>query len=119
MQIAPFLAAAHDSASASISTVLPPAPPVPTTEAATVSISNSTTSPLPVGQTATAETPRLENMVAGIFSTTIKGKNYSGSIEDSGNEYIGSVSNVPGASAAGPNVQFVEISLGQMVDTLV
>jgi predicted RNase H-like HicB family nuclease len=58
-------------------------------------------------------------MFAAVYTTTIAGKSYSGSVEQSNGEYIGSVPNLPGASASGSSIQSAENNLGAIIDTIV
>ncbi len=57
-------------------------------------------------------------MVAAAFTTSFKGKDYAGTVEQANGVYTGAVANLPGADASGTSVQVVETNLGRMVDTL-
>jgi predicted RNase H-like HicB family nuclease len=57
--------------------------------------------------------------LAASYSTTVGGKNYSGSVEESGGTYVASVGNLPGASASGSSVQSAENNLSIKIDELV
>jgi len=61
----------------------------------------------------------VENLLAAVYSTTVAGRNYSGSVEESDGEYNASVPNLPGASAIGSSVQPAENNLTLVIDTLV
>jgi predicted RNase H-like HicB family nuclease len=56
--------------------------------------------------------------LAASYSTTVAGKNYSGSVEESGGTYTASVPDVPGASASGSSVQSAENNLNIKLDIL-
>lgn len=56
--------------------------------------------------------------LAAVYSTTVGGKSYSGSMEESGGEYVASVPNPPGASASGSSIQSAENNLTIVIDTL-
>ena len=58
-------------------------------------------------------------MQAVSFSTTVEGKQYSGSVQESGGQYTASVSNLPGASASGPSIIAAENALYIRIDELV
>jgi predicted RNase H-like HicB family nuclease len=58
-------------------------------------------------------------MLAAAYSTTVAGKSYAGSVQESGGEYTASVPNLPGASASGSSIESAENSLTQIIDTLV
>jgi hypothetical protein len=53
------------------------------------------------------------------YSTTVAGKQYSGSVEDSGGQYTASVSGLAGASASGSSAQAAENALTLRIDELV
>jgi hypothetical protein len=57
--------------------------------------------------------------MAGTYSTTVGGKQYSGSVEESGSTYTASVSNLAGASATGSSIQSAENNLNTRIDILV
>jgi len=52
------------------------------------------------------------------YSTTVAGKNYSGSVQESEGTYVASIPNPPGASASGSSVQSAENNLDVILDTL-
>ena len=56
--------------------------------------------------------------MAAAFSTSFKGKDYDGTVEQADGEYTGTIANLPGAEATGSSIQTVETNLGRMVDTL-
>ena len=59
-----------------------------------------------------------EYAVAAAFTTSFKGKDYAGTVEQTGAGYIGAIANLPGADTSGASVQVVETNLGRMVNTL-
>jgi len=56
--------------------------------------------------------------IAASFSTTVGGRNYSASVEESGGVYTASVPIPPGVSASGASVESAEINLNFVLDTL-
>jgi predicted RNase H-like HicB family nuclease len=50
---------------------------------------------------------------------TLGGKQYSGSVEESGGVYTASVGNLPGASASGSSAQAAEDNLTMRINELV
>ena len=52
------------------------------------------------------------------FTTTVKGKTYTGSVSFSDGEYVASDPKLPGASASGSSVQSAETALGTRIDVL-
>jgi len=52
------------------------------------------------------------------YSTSVAGKSYSGSVEESGGTYTASVPGQPGASANGSSVQSAENNLDAVLDSL-
>jgi len=56
--------------------------------------------------------------MAATFSTSVGGKQYSGSVEKSGTEYSASVGNLAGASASGSSIQSAENNLTMKIDVL-
>jgi predicted RNase H-like HicB family nuclease len=57
-------------------------------------------------------------MQAVSFSTTVGGKQYSGSVDESDGQYTASVSGLPGVSATGPSVIAAENALNNRIDEL-
>jgi len=57
--------------------------------------------------------------IAGSYSVTLGGKQYSGSVEESGGVYTASVGNLPGASASGSSAQAAEDNLTMRINELV
>jgi hypothetical protein len=53
------------------------------------------------------------------FSTTVAGKTYSGSVQESNGEYVATVSNVSGATADGSSATSAENALASRIDELV
>lgn len=56
--------------------------------------------------------------IAASYSTTVAGKNYSASIEESGGIYTASVPIPPGVSASGASIESAEINLNIVLDTI-
>jgi len=56
--------------------------------------------------------------VAASYSPTVGGKNYPGSVLESGGVYVASVPDPPGASASGSTVQIAEHNLEVKLDEL-
>jgi len=67
------------------------------------------------GSSAASET---ETLVSG-YSTTVAGKQYSGSVEQSGSTYTASVSGLTGATASGSTLTAAENALNIRIDELV
>lgn len=59
-----------------------------------------------------------ETLVSG-YSTTVAGKQYSGSVEQSGSTYTASVSGLTGATASGSTLTAAENALNIRIDELV
>lgn len=59
-------------------------------------------------------------VVSTVYSTTVGGKSYSGTIlqEPPSGEYVASIPSLPGASASGTTLQAAESNLGTIIDTL-
>jgi predicted RNase H-like HicB family nuclease len=53
------------------------------------------------------------------YSTTVAGKQYSGSVQESNGEYTASVSSLSGASATGSSIQAAENNLNNRIDEIV
>jgi hypothetical protein len=53
------------------------------------------------------------------YSTTVAGKQYSGSVDESDGEYTASISNLSGASATGSSIQAAENSLDTRINEIV
>lgn len=56
--------------------------------------------------------------VAASYSTTVAGKNYGGSVEESEGTYTASVPMPPGVSASGSSIESAENKLNIILDTL-
>jgi hypothetical protein len=52
------------------------------------------------------------------FSTTVAGKGYAGSVQESQGSYVASVPNPPGASATGSSIQSAENNLNVILTSL-
>jgi hypothetical protein len=61
----------------------------------------------------------LVDTVAPVYSTTVGGVQYSGSVEESGNEYSVSIPNLPDATASGSSIISAENNLTMRIDELV
>jgi hypothetical protein len=61
----------------------------------------------------------VQETLAAVYSTTVSGKSYSGSVVESNGEYTATIANMPGASASGSSIESAENSLGLVLDTLV
>jgi hypothetical protein len=95
---------------------------------ATAAAAPSTTStPAPAAAASANATPpaatqalasAAASLVNTVYSTTVAGKSYSGSIEQSAGQYEISIPNLPGASASGSSVQAAENALTVKIDTL-
>ena len=101
-----------------------PATSSPSTTAKQTSLAPSSISSPLVGTSDSLA--RIQNAVSGVqvatvaasYSETVAGKNYPGSVEESGGAYIASVPNPPGASASGSSVESAENNLNLKLDAL-
>jgi hypothetical protein len=59
------------------------------------------------------------SLVSQIYSTSVAGKSYSGSVEQSNGQYVISIPNLPGATAAASTAQAAENALTLKIDILV
>lgn len=75
-----------------------------------------TASSLPLIQDAVGSS-QMETIAAS-YSTTVAGKNYSASVEESGGIYTASVPIPPGVSASGGSIESAEANLNIVLDTL-
>jgi len=106
MQINSVSAAVPVAVSNSSSTT--PKPPKPTTGAAPVP---------PAAPQAASDADA--SLVSQIYSTTVGGKSYSSSVEQSNGQYVISIPNLPGATAAASTAQAAENALTLKIDILV
>jgi hypothetical protein len=101
-----------------------------TTTAAKAPVSTSTSVAQPAVSTGKSPSPAAaaasqssavaaEETLAAVYSTSVGGKNYSGSVEESDGEYTASVADLAGASASGSSIESAENNLGTVLDTLV
>jgi len=60
-----------------------------------------------------------EEIFAGVYSTTVGGKNYSGSVEDANGQYTAAVADLPDATASGSSLISAENKLGTLLNELV
>jgi predicted RNase H-like HicB family nuclease len=56
--------------------------------------------------------------IAATYSTTVAGKNYGASVEESGGVYTASVPMPPGLSASGTSIESAELNLSIVLDAL-
>jgi predicted RNase H-like HicB family nuclease len=56
--------------------------------------------------------------IAATYSTTVAGKSYGASVEESGGVYTASVPMPPGLSASGASIESAELNLSIVLDTL-
>ena len=61
----------------------------------------------------------VEEMQATSFSTTVAGKHYSGSVQDTNGEYVATAAGLAGASASGSSLSSAENNLTTRIDELV
>jgi predicted RNase H-like HicB family nuclease len=57
--------------------------------------------------------------MAAVYSTTVGGKQYTGSVDESGGTYTASVSNLSGATASGSSLEAAENNLTLRIDEIV
>jgi len=65
-----------------------------------------------------ASASSAQRTIAEAYSTTVGGKSYSASVEESGGVYTASVPMPPGLRATGGSIQSAEINLSIVLDTL-
>jgi len=58
-------------------------------------------------------------MLVSGYSTSVAGKQYSGSVEESGGQYTASVPSLAGATASGSSIDAAENNLNNRIDELV
>jgi predicted RNase H-like HicB family nuclease len=58
-------------------------------------------------------------MTATGYSTTVGGKQYSGSVSESDGQYTASIPSLPGATATGSSLDAAENALNSRIDELV
>ena len=66
-----------------------------------------------------ASSGSVADTLAAVYSTTVGGVQYNGSVEQSGNEYSVSIPNLPGATASGSSILSVENKLANRIDEIV
>jgi hypothetical protein len=82
---------------------------------------SSASSSVPAKTTPPAQDSTISSQIATIaatYSTTVAGKSYAASIEESGGIYTASVPIPPGVSASGASIESAEINLNFVLDTL-
>lgn len=62
---------------------------------------------------------QLDATVAAVYTTSVKGTSYSGSVDESDGTYTASVPSLAGASAAGSSILSAESNLSARIDELV
>ena len=112
--------APRSSSSATVSAAAPPSAPAtkPTTQSSSAAVSSPSSS----GGSSSAPSASSSAQAAAlsaVYSDTVGGKSYSGSVAESNGEYVASVPNLPGASANGSSVQSAENNLNTVIDALV
>jgi hypothetical protein len=114
---APVRAAATSAATAlaAPATADPSAPATTTTSTATAARSGRGHA----SEGASASSGAAEEMQETSFSTTVAGTQYSGSVAESGGEYVASVASLSGATASGSSLISAENSLTIRIDELV
>jgi hypothetical protein len=68
--------------------------------------------------TATSTASAVEQMM-GVYSTTVAGQQYAGTVEESNGVYTVSVQSIPYATATGANAMAAENNLDSVIDELV
>ena len=102
----------------SVSSVLPTAASTPPASAS-ASPANSATGAAPIQSASTqAASAAAASLVSQTYSTTVAGKSYSASIQESNGEYVISVPNLPGATATASSAQAAENALNIKIDVL-
>lgn len=86
-------------------------PPAPASKSASAAASS-------LAQIQTAVSSSEAAMLATSFSTTVAGKTYSRTVQESGGTYVASVPLPPGASASGSSAQSAENNLDATLDAL-
>ena len=114
----PAAAPAPQAASAASPPAAQATPAAPAPRA--TSSAKSATGAAPVQPAAPqAASAAAASLLSQTYSTTVGGKSYSGSVEQSGGQYVVSIPNVPGATASGSSAQAAENALTLKIDILV
>jgi len=71
------------------------------------------------GAAAIAAGNAVEQMLGTSYSTTVGGKTYSGSVDESAGEYTASIPHVQGATASGTSMELAEFNLDARIDEIV
>jgi hypothetical protein len=112
-------AAASKSSSATVSAVAPSAPAAkPATQSPSVAVSAPSSSH-GSSSASSASSSAQEAALSAVYSDTVGGKSYSGSVAESNGEYVASVPNLAGASASGSSIPSAENNLNTVIDALV
>jgi hypothetical protein len=96
----------------------PPAPPV-TAAAPAPRPHGSGGAGAAVAEAAAASTASTVEQLIGVYSTTVGGQQYAGTVEESDGVYTVSVPNLPGATASGTSEMSAENNLDTVIDELV
>jgi alanine dehydrogenase len=67
------------------------------------------------GVAAAAAAASAVEAAATAYSTTVGGKNYSGSVQESDGVFEASIPNLPGASASGSSAELAEANLDNLI----
>ena len=70
------------------------------------------------GSADSAGTASTSEQLVAEYATTVNGKSYGGSVEQSGSEYTATASGLAGASASGSSITAAENNLGALIDIL-
>jgi len=114
------------SATKALPTIAPAASP--TTQSATIPATAPATAtaaaqkaPAQSAQSAGANAVAASSpeLLAAFYSTTVVGKQYSGSVEQTGSQYTVSIPNLPGATASGSSILAAENNLTSKIDLMV
>jgi hypothetical protein len=102
-------------------TTAAPAPAPASSSATAKSAPASAKSASHGGGADSAGTASTSDQIVAEYSTTVNGKSFGGSVEQSGNSYTATASGVAGASASasGSSIDAAENNLGALIDVLV
>ena len=114
----PVLSSRSTSASSTATKASTSTAPASTASATTASPAKTSRSGSSSGGGGGSAAVQETNQATG-FSTTVAGKQYSGSVADSDGTYTASISNLSGATASGSSAQAAEDNLNARIDELV
>ncbi len=100
-------------------TAASPATAAASTKAATGAAASAKSSSSRPASTQSSSDASQEDTLAAVYSASVGGKAYSGSVDESGGQYSASVPNLPGATASGSSIQAAESNLTLKIDMLV